>query len=100
MLLDPARITEVAASLEPVDFAGETNRIIFGAMLRLHSAGKPVDVTLVVGELRDCGWYNAEDGVSAATLVELFRLLPLVRHLHHYVDRVAEMSQRRGASSN
>ena len=69
-------------------------------MLHLHSAGKPVDVSLLVGVLRDRGKYNAENGVSAATLVELFRLLPLVRRLHHYVDRVAEMSQRRGASSN
>ncbi len=70
LLLDPGRITEVAASLEPVDFAAEVNRIIYMAMLRLHSAGKPIDVTLVVSELRDRGQYNAEDGVSAATLIE------------------------------
>ena len=42
-------------------------------MLRLHSASKPIDITLVVGELRDSGQYNTEDGVSATTLVELFR---------------------------
>ena len=39
--------------LEPADFAGEANRTIYEAMLRLHSAGKPVDVTLLVGELRE-----------------------------------------------
>ena len=100
VLLDPRRIAEVAAALEPVDFGGEASHTIYAAMLRLHSAGRPIDVTLLVGELRDGGQYNAQNGVSAATLVELFRLLPLVRRLHHYVDRVAEMSQRRGASSN
>jgi len=40
VLLDHARITEVAAALEPDDFAGEANHIIYEAMLRLHSAGK------------------------------------------------------------
>ena len=47
VLLDPGCIAEVAASLEPADFAGEANRTIYEAMLRLHSAGKPVDVTLL-----------------------------------------------------
>ena len=96
VLLDPARITEVAASLEPADFAGEANRTIYEAMLRLHSAGKPVDATLLVGELRDRGQYNAKDGVSAATLVELFRPAPLVRELPQYLSRVLEISRRSG----
>ena len=50
LLLDPGRIAEVGRALEPADFAGEANHIIYEAMLRLHSAGKPIDVTLVVGE--------------------------------------------------
>ena len=58
---------------------------------------KPIDVTLLVGELRDSGQYGAEGGVSATTLVELFRLLPLVRHLPYYVERVAEMELRSGS---
>jgi replicative DNA helicase len=98
LLLDPGRIADVAATLEPADFEDQVNRTIYAAMLRLHSAGKPIDVTLVVGELRDSGQYNAEDGVSAVTLAELFRLFPLVRHMPFYVERVAEMSQRRGAA--
>ena len=57
----------------------------------------PPDATLVVGELRDSGLYNADEGVSVATLVELFRLYPLVQHLPHYLDRVVEMSHRRRA---
>ena len=95
VLLDPRRIAEVTAALEPGDFAGEANRTTYAAMLRLHSAGKPVDVTLVVGELRDSGQYNAEGGVTSATLAELLRPAPLVRELPYYVQRVAEMSERR-----
>jgi DnaB-like helicase N terminal domain len=55
VLLDPGRIAEVAAALEPADFAGEANRTIYETMLRLHSAGNPVDATLLVGELREAG---------------------------------------------
>ena len=94
-LLDPGRIAEVAAALKPGGFADKVNRAIYGAMLRLHSAGKPIESTLVVGELRDCGEYNAEDGISATTLLELFRQFSMVRHLLYYMERVAEMSRRR-----
>ena len=95
VLLDPGRIAEVTAALEPADFKDEANRTIYEAMLRLHSAGKPIDVTLVVGELRDRGQYNAEGGVSAATLVDLFRPAPLVSELPQHVSRVLEISHRR-----
>jgi hypothetical protein len=43
--------------------------------------GLPLDVALLVGELRDGGHYNAELGVSAATLVKLYRLCPWACHL-------------------
>jgi replicative DNA helicase len=66
--LDPGRIVAVAAVLEPADFGREVNRAIYAAMLRLYSACKPIDVTLVVGELRDRGQYNEEDGVAAKAL--------------------------------
>ena len=42
----------MAAVLEPADFGNEVNRTIYAAMLRLQSASKPMDITLVVGELR------------------------------------------------
>ena len=95
VLLDPRRITEVTAALEPADSGDEVNRAIYETMLRLHSAGKPIDVTLLVGELRDRGQFNAEGGVLAATLVELFRPAPLVRELPQYLSRVLEISRRR-----
>jgi replicative DNA helicase len=53
VLLDPGRTAEAAMALEPADFADEANRTIYEAMLRLHSAGKPVNVALLVGELRN-----------------------------------------------
>ena len=91
----PGRIADVAAALEPADFGDQVNRTIYSAMVQLHSAGMPVDVMLVVGELRDSGQYGAEHGVSATTLVELFRPAPLVRELPQYLSRLLEVSRRR-----
>ena len=48
ILLGPSRIAEVAAALQPVDIAGETNRTIYEAILRLRSAERPIDITLVI----------------------------------------------------
>ena len=95
MLLEPPRISEVTAGLEPVDFTDQSNRTIFEAMLRLQERGLPPDATLVTGELRDRGQYNVEGGISAAMLVELFRLSPLACHLPVYLDRVLAMSRCR-----
>ena len=94
LLLDPGRIADVAAAREPADFVGEASPTIYEAMLHLHSAGKPVNVTQLVSELRDRGQYGTKNGVSAATLVELFRPAPLVRELPQYLSRVLEISRR------
>jgi replicative DNA helicase len=81
VLLEPRRIGDVTAALKPIDFADRAHRTLFTAMLSLQQRGLPADATLVVGELCDRGQYNVEDGVSTATLVDLFQLFPLVRHL-------------------
>jgi hypothetical protein len=52
VLLEPGRIADVAAALEPADCGNEVNRTIYTAMLRLHFSGKSIDDTLVVGELQ------------------------------------------------
>jgi replicative DNA helicase len=79
------------------DLTREINRTIYAAMLRLHAAAKPIDVTLLVGELRDARQYNTAGGITADTLLELYRLFPMVRNLDHYVDRVVEMLRRPNA---
>ena len=95
VLLEPRRLSDVVALLTPTDFADRSNRTIFEAMLRLQDRGMKSDATIVVGELRVAGLYNAEDGVSATALVDLFRLFPWASSLPHFLDRVLEMSRRR-----
>ena len=38
------------------------------------------------------GQYNTDGGVTANTLLELYRQFPMARNLDHYMERVAEMS--------
>ena len=54
VLLDPGRIGGVAAALGPIDFGDKSSHSIYAAMLRLHSAGKPIDVVLLVGDTTLC----------------------------------------------
>ena len=95
LLLAPVRFNEVAKVLRAHDFADRANRMIFGAMLRLHRRGLPPEITLVVAELLKAGQYNTDQGVSAVELVNLFQQSPLVRDLDRYLARVVEISHRR-----
>ena len=91
VLIDPDRFAE-ADVLSADDFFDESNRTIFRAMKRLHASGRPTDCTLLVGNLRDRGEYNADAGVSAATIWNLFYLRPWARYIGYYVARVKEFS--------
>ena len=72
-------------------FAVWPARAVLACVLLDPGRSKPIDVTLLVGELHDSGQYDMEDGVSATTLVDLFRLFPLACNLPHYLERVVEM---------
>jgi replicative DNA helicase len=97
VLVHPGRFAEVAAALKPEHFDAEANRTIFDAMLRLHSAGKPIDATLLVGLLRDIGKYDPDRGVCVETLCRHFRLFALVSNLPYYTARLIEIHRRRHA---
>jgi replicative DNA helicase len=94
----PAKFGEIAATLAPEDFFDEINRAIFAGMLRLHRHGRPIDATLLIGELRDHGQLSADHTcVTFADLAELFRWHPAPDHLPYYLARIAELSRRRQA---
>jgi replicative DNA helicase len=98
LLLAPARFADVALAIEADDFADVECRAIYAAMLRLHARQRPTgDLTLLVGEMRDAGVYDALDGPSAYTLLHLFWLHPHAVHLDHYIARLREFSRRRHA---
>jgi len=94
-LMYPARFAEITKALTAEDFTDEAHRTIYGAMLRLHALGRPIDPTLVVSELRDFGEYDRDKGITAATICNLYRLFPLQSNLQWYVGRMLEMSRRR-----
>jgi replicative DNA helicase len=94
VLLDHTRWRD-ADILSSDDFYNPCCRTIFTAMRRLAADGKPICCTSLVGNLRDHGEYNADTGVSAATLHNLFWLRPWAYFVGYYVGRVKEFSRRR-----
>ena len=88
ILLQPERFCEVSAVLSLDDLYDVPNRTFYGAMLRLQQKQRPPDLTLLIGELRDADEYNADNGISAARLCELYRNYPLACYLNYYVARV------------
>jgi replicative DNA helicase len=97
VLLEPCRNSEVTAALDAANFTDRAHHTIYTAMLSLQQRGLPADATLVVGELRDRGQYNVDEGISTTTLVDLFKLFPLACHLPFYLERVVAVAQRRHA---
>ena len=95
LLLAPGRFNDVAKVLKANDFDARANRMIFGAMLRLHRRGLAPETTLVIAELQEAGQYNTNQGVSAVTLTNLFQQSPLVRDLDHSLARAVKTSRRR-----
>ena len=82
-------------SSQAADFAGEAHPLHLRSDVAA-AFGRQADRRHAVGRrAARCQPIHAEDGVSAATLVELFRPPPLVRELPQYLSRVLEISRRR-----
>ena len=53
MLIDKNAVALVTEKLMPEDFYRQAHRVIFSAMLTLHSKNEPVDMVTVVNELKN-----------------------------------------------
>jgi replicative DNA helicase len=80
------------------DFIDPMHSAVFAAMQALHRRGQPIELTLLVGELRDAGRFSADmSGVQLADLTLLFQLYPVPANYPHYCRRLRTMSLRRDA---
>ncbi|MBM4319497.1 MAG: hypothetical protein FJ125_05945 [Deltaproteobacteria bacterium] len=69
LLLDPLRMPEVAALLQPGDFFHESHRVVFQAMAALHESGVIPDPLLLHDELRRRGELERAGGPEALALL-------------------------------
>ncbi|MAT72283.1 MAG: replicative DNA helicase [Planctomycetaceae bacterium] len=88
ILLLPEVFDEVALVLHQDDFSDEANRTIFSHLQEMHSAGKQIDLMLLVERLRHAGVYEQIGG--AAYLAELGKQVPTAAHAEYYGKIVAD----------
>lgn len=88
ILLLPDVCDDIALVLRPGDFYDDANRTLFDRMIRMHDAGKKIDATLLVEELKQDGAF-ADIGGSAY-LARIAHSVPSAAHAVHYANIVRE----------
>lgn len=93
ILLDPDRMTDVAAILQPEDFYDPTLRAIYATICKLYEERTPIDFVTVANRLKDHPKLTAIGG--SAFLARLAEELPTAAHARYYAEIVKEKSVRR-----
>jgi replicative DNA helicase len=88
LLLLPEVCDEVALIIRPDDFYDQAHSRIFRHILAMHDSGRPVELPLLVQQLKDTGEYDAIGG--AAYLLELGQEVATAAHAEHYARIVRD----------
>jgi len=91
MLLDPRVVDDVALSVKPEHFYSPAYRRIFEAALKIHNAGKTVDVTLLIDALGD----ELPMLGGMQLLIDIAESVPTAANAVHYAGIVREKFQLR-----
>jgi hypothetical protein len=94
VLLDGAGSCEQMDRLNAVDFFLPFHQIIFRALKRLQTEGKPTNDVVVLHEAL-LGWGELEAAGGAAYIAKLSDGLPKVSNLTHYVNIIQEKARAR-----
>ena len=93
ILHDPRCLDVVARYVSPDDFYSNDHALIFGAMLAMQSASKPIDTILLRNWLKDAGECDAAGGPEH--IAEMLQSVPYAAHAAHYAATVKRLSVRR-----
>ena len=93
ILLMPDACDDVALILRPDDFYDDANQKLFAHMLAMHDAGRRIDSTLLVEQLRTAGELETVGGV--AYLIELSQAVPHAAHAVYYSQVVKDKATLR-----
>ncbi|HEX3727216.1 MAG TPA: replicative DNA helicase, partial [Pirellulales bacterium] len=86
ILLLPLVCDDIALILRPEDFYDSANRLLYTHMRALHDAGRRIDMTLLVEELRNTGQYELVGG--AAYVAEVVQSVPTAANASYYAEIV------------
>ena len=87
-MLEPETIAVTRAILQPAHFYADANARIFSAILQLVAAGKPTDIVMVAGMLRDTGRLDQIGGTPY--LAQIADATPAVANVAIHAQRVFE----------
>lgn len=93
MMLERAGLIQVIDVLQPEDFYLETHRTIYGAIVQLFRADKPVDMRTVVDQLRRDGQIEIVGG--AYKISDLTSKVSSAANAEYQARIIAEMAIRR-----
>ncbi|RJQ07564.1 MAG: replicative DNA helicase [Bacillota bacterium] len=92
-LIDPDKVTELAAMLAPDDFSEDKHQVIWATMLAMHDDRTPIDAVTLPKALTEKGHLERAGGLSH--VVTVARSVPTAAHAMHYARQVKEASVRR-----
>ena len=93
LLLDPPRIAQVRARLEPRDLYLERHRRLYQAILHLSDSGSTPDLLTLQAHLDQAGKLDAVGGIAYLAALDLD--LPDLGRLNEYADIIKDHSVRR-----
>jgi len=93
LLIDPSKVSDVAAVLRPDHFYQEKNGWVYKVILELDRSGSPVDFLTVTGKL-DMDGKLAQVGGSAYVM-DLIETAGTAAHVDHYVASMLRLASDR-----
>lgn len=92
ILIDKNAIVPVSEVLRTEDFYNDINGIIYGAMLALYEARKPIDLLTLTEQLKK----NKDlKKIDSSYLTDLVEAVPTAANVKHYTDIVKEEATKR-----
>ena len=90
MLIDKNAVSLVTEKLAPEDFYRQAHKVIYSAMLTLHSKNEPIDMVTLIDELKKMNKLDDVGGVSYVTL--LANIVPTAANAKFHAQIVEEKS--------
>src|SRR5512139_1762470 len=93
IMIDPSCYARVVKHVKPEDFFIVKNRVVFEAMIRLHSFARPIDFVTITAALQESSRLDEIGG--AAYISHLVNTTPTAIHAEGYAEIVRSSSVRR-----
>jgi replicative DNA helicase len=93
LFLLPSAFAEVSLLVRADDFYDPAHARLFRRMAEINEAGKPLDATIVVAELRSAGELDAIGGMPY--LSKIVNAVPNAAHVAYYAGIVADTAAKR-----